>query len=303
MYIYIVYGLIIESDILINELIEASDYENTDVIINHGIVPRHIDNKLCDATNVKFSRTEFYFHIDGVAHYYVAHGNKIIVEIENECNIETVNIFLLGTCFGMLLAQRKTIAMHGGTVVIGDKGIIITGKTGAGKSTLTSAFRKEGYSFLSDDVSALGKDSFDNIIIYPTFPQQKLCKDAIEKMGYTLSNYRIIDVERKKYSISSNNSFLFKEVFLSAIYEINIVEDNDASIEQVFGGEKLRIILKNIYRIETINYESLDPIYFKKCIDISKKIVVFKIYRPKDKFSVGEQMKLVKDSLSLKNLS
>ena len=298
MFIYTIYGLIIESDIFIRELIQINNFEKVDVTISYGNATKEMKHKVCDAVNVKFSKSEFYLYVEGVAHYYVAHGNKIIVELENKCDEMTSNIFLLGTCFGMLLSQRKTIAIHGGAVLIGGTGVIITGETGTGKSTLTAAFRKEGYSFLADDVSALGEDREGNTIIYPAFPRQKLCKDAIEKMGDDLSGYMLIDKGRDKYSIPTNGSFWGKSVPLKSIFEINVVENEQVSIKQLFGGDKLRVILRNIYRIETINYAALDSDYFKKCIVLSNKISVFRINRPKDKFSVKDQMKLIIASLS-----
>lgn len=298
MFIYTVYGLIIKSDIFIKELIQTNKFENVDVTIEYAVAPKDMKDKVCDAKNVKFSRSEFYLYVENVAHYYVAYGNKIVVELEKDCEEVVANVFLLGTCFGMLLSQRKTLAIHGGTVVIKDSGVIITGDTGAGKSTLTAAFRKEGYTFLADDVSALGEDSKKNAIIYSAFPQQKLCKDALEKLGHDSSSYVLIDEGRKKYSIPSQNSFLRGHVPLKSIYEINVVENDEVSIKQLFGKDKLKAILKNIYRIETISYKGLDPVYFKKCIVLSKKINVFQINRPKDKFSVNDQMKLIITSLT-----
>lgn len=298
MFIYTVYGLIIKSDIFIKELIQTNKFENVDVTIEYAVAPKDMKDKVCDAKNVKFSRSEFCLYVENVAHYYVAYGNKIVVELEKNCEEVVANVFLLGTCFGMLLSQRKTVAIHGGTVVIKDSGVIITGDTGAGKSTLTAAFRKEGYTFLADDVSAIGEDSKENAIIYSAFPQQKLCKDALEKLGHDLSNYVLIDEERKKYSIPTHNSFLRGNAKLKSIYEINVVENDEVSIIQLFGKDKLKTILKNIYRIETINYNGLDPVYFKKCIVLSTKINVFQINRPKNKFSVNDQMKLIINSLT-----
>ena len=297
MFIYTVYGLIIRSDIFIKELIQTNKFENVDVTIEYAEAPKDMKDKVCDSKNVEFSKREFCLHVEDIAYYYVADGNKIVVELEKNCQEVVANVFLLGTCFGILLSQRETIAIHGGTVVIKDSGVIITGDTGAGKSTLTAAFRKEGYAFLADDVSALGEDSKGNVIIYSAFPQQKLCEDALEKLGQDLSRYEIIDEKRKKYSIPTHNSFLRGNAKLKSIYEINVVENDEVSIKQLFGKDKLQVILKNIYRIETINYNGLDPIYFKKCIVLSKKINVYQINRPKDKFSVNDQMKLIINSL------
>jgi len=294
---YKIYGITVESEIAIEELISAEDITKTDASIYFGPVNQKINNAVYEDDNIKYSKNEFYLHIKGIADFYVSDGTKIVVELENESILVQAKVFLLGSCLGILLAQRKTIAIHGGAVVVGGNSIIITGNTGAGKSTLTCAFRKEGYKFLADDVVALGEKEKGNIIAFPAFPQQKLCKDAIEKMGYKTEELVLIDEKREKYSIPLNNHFLMEAVSLKAIYELNSVDEDLVKLEELFGTNKFNTILKNIYRIETIRLDDFDPVYFKKCVEIAKSIKVYKLSRPKGKFTVDEQIKLIKASL------
>lgn len=299
-YIYKVYGLIIKSEILIKELPGICERKviESDVEITSGIVPKEIGEAMVNNEFYKLSKNEFYMYIKGVAHYYVAYGSRIIVEPEGESNIENIKLFLLGTCLGMLLMQRNTVAIHGGTVVVDGEGIIVTGHTGAGKSTLVSAFRKEGHAFLADDVSALGIDIDKNIIIHPTYPQQKLCKDAMDKLGYDTDNFLQIDSYRNKYSIPLETNFVNFPVCLKAIYEVNIGQGDKIELEEILGLEKMWLILRNIYRIEVFNEMGLEAEYFKQCIEIAKNVPVYKIKRPKDRFTVKEQMNLIKESLT-----
>ncbi|MEQ8154194.1 MAG: hypothetical protein ABRQ25_04835 [Clostridiaceae bacterium] len=299
MFIYKVYGLIIQSDIFMKELTLFNGTDKADVVISYGNASKKIDNQEVNEDYIKFSKNEFYMHIKGTSHYYVAYGNKIIVELEENCNIEDVKIFLLGTCLGILLAQRDIVAIHGGAVIINGKGIIVTGHSGAGKSTLTTALRMEGYEFLSDDVSALKNHINGHVLIYPTYAQQKLCKDAIEKLGYNYKNFILIDKSRDKYAIPLQESFSKYPVPLKAIYEINIGEDENVSIEKLSGMNKINTILKNIYRVEIISCPNFQPKYFKECIEIGKNIEVYKLNRPKGKFSVDRQVKLIKSSLGI----
>ena len=39
----------------------------------------------------------------------------------------------------------------------------------------------------------------------------------------------------------------------------------------------------------------ISPIYFKKCLDIAKHIKFYKITRPKEGFTVNEQIKLIEE--------
>jgi hypothetical protein len=301
-YTYMLYGLKVKSEINMPELIklDSKNISDWDVSVFYGNMPKQIDGYIIKNKYFELSKREFYLNIKGIASYYVADGSTIIVKSELGSSLEDIKIFLIGTCFGMLLKQRNTIAIHGGTVVVDGKGIIVTGHTGAGKSTLVSAFRNEGHAFLADDVSALGIDIDKNIIIHPTYPQQKLCKDAMDKMGYDTDNFLQIDSYRDKYAIPLETNFADFPVLLKAIYEVNIGQGDKVEFEEILGFEKMRLILRNIYRIEVFNDIGLEVEYFKQCIEIAKTVPVYRIKRPKGRFTVKEQTILIKNSLKVK---
>jgi hypothetical protein len=298
-YNYSLYGLKIRSQIPMPELLKVNETEciNPDVTVTLGLVYKDMEDAVIANSYIKLSKKAFYLHIKDVAHYYVEDGKRIIVEVDGQKNIEEIKVFLLGTCFGMLLSQRNCVAIHGGAVVISEQGIIITGNSGAGKSTLTSALRKYGFSFLADDVSALGHNLDGNTIIYPTYPQQKLCRDALHKMGYGVNDFNLVDAERDKYAIPLKKGFYSSPISLKAIYELDIGETKDVIINEIFGAEKVKVILRNIYRIETIRLIGIDQKYFKKCIEIANTVQVYRIVRPKEGFTVNEQVELIMRSI------
>lgn len=300
LYTYQIYGLIIKSEIEMPELCVYSDENpSCDVNISFGSVPRYISEPIFTARWWQSSKKEFYMKIKGVGHYHVSNGRNIIVEPDEGCNMEYIKVFLLGSAIGMLMFQRNIIAIHGGTIEIDGQGIILTGHTGAGKSTLNSAFRKEGYRFLSDDVSALGKDDTGKIVVHPAYPQAKLCRDTILKLGYSLNNFSsLIDRERDKYSIPLIKEFVGHTVPLGGIFEITVDDAEEVGIVEVLGTEKMKLILRNIYRIEISRLLGLEKEYFNKCLEIAKNIPVYKLIRPRNKFTINEQMELILSCLN-----
>jgi hypothetical protein len=124
--IYSVYGLKIKSDISMPELPSIIEDQPIQIgaSIFHGVVPKEIEDVIVSNEFYNLSKKEFYIYMKGVAHYYVANGSRIIVEPEGESDIGNIKLFLLGTCLGMLLVQRNTVAIHGGTVVVDEKDII-----------------------------------------------------------------------------------------------------------------------------------------------------------------------------------
>ena len=300
--VYRVYGLNVASEITMPELPAAEQGEGCgiDAFIAYGKVSGDIEDGVVVDPCLKLSKREFYLHIKGTARFYVADGCVIVVQPEGRGDEEEIKVFLLGSCLGMLLYQRNIVAMHGGAVVIDGQGIIITGHTGAGKSTLISALREKGHKFLADDVCALTRDDGSNIMIHPSYPQAKLCRDAMERMGYDTENYQRTDPYRDKYIVPLDRFFSGKEVVLRGIYEIRKVFNQKTEINEVLGAEKLKLILRNVYRMEIIHYLGISGSYFKKCLEIAGSVPVYSISRPEGKITVEEQVGLIMDTLRVK---
>lgn len=296
-YKYKVYGLKIESDLILPELERLDESDNVDVIISCGSMPIKISESIKNGKKYKYKKKEMWFYIEGVAKYLVSNGNSIIVEIDANASSVEVKKFILGSCLGMTLLQRYTVAIHGGTVVVDDKAIVLTGDSGAGKSTLTAAFRIAGYKFMSDDVAAtiVDLDNLQNPLICPGYPRQKLCIDVMNSMNYEVDNFIKIDQVRNKYSVPTNESFIPNNMQLGAIVEIQAGDYDCVKLEEVNGIEKIDMLMKNIYRIEITKKSGIYDKYLKKCIHIAKQIPFYKLKRPKGKLTVNEQIDLIKN--------
>lgn len=76
--------------------------------------------------------------------------------------------------------------------------------------------------------------------------------------------------------------------------ELSIGGDKDVVIEEVKGTEKLKSILNSIYREEYLYaLGGISQAYVKKCLSIAKNTRYYKIIRPKDRFTLNEQIKLI----------
>lgn len=118
-----------------------------------------------------------------------------------------VRFFLLGTALGMVMLQKGIVAVHGSAIFVNNRGLILTGERGAGKSTLTTGFIKKGYRFLSDDVSALWKNEEGRYVIHPAYPYKRLCADSLEIFGYDPEKCELIDEDRKSIQLKRMNIF------------------------------------------------------------------------------------------------
>ena len=291
-YYYDVYGLKIKSDIELPELIESNDV-NYEINICIGIAPSNVVKSIEQGRNLYLNCKEIWFNIKSIGTYLIYNGNTIVVDKDANAGIEDVKTYLLGSALGMILFQRNTLAIHGGTIVINNKTLTIVGESGAGKSTLTTALRLNKYLFMADDVSVIN----DNLMINSSYPQQKLCKDTMLKLGYELNQFKKIDDDREKYKIPLKEDFISKPVKMGSICEMKIADNSKVEIEEVKGKEKLIILINNIYRIELIRKSGIPPEYFKKCLQIAQNIKFYRMYRPKDKYTISEQIKVLENTL------
>lgn len=294
-YFYKVYGLKVKSGIEIEEFLRLKDEEksNYNVELYYGEVSQEIKNKVKEGRTIELSRNSIWFHIENVATYLITNGKYVVVEKCENADLNTIKTYLMCSCLGFIMLQKEMVAIHGGTVVFDDKSIIFTGDRGAGKSTLTTALRLRGYKFIGDDVAST---KFNNgPMISAGFPYQKLCEDAMNEMGCNKEGSVSFQSDTKiKYLIPAHDSFIENDVSLSAICEISVGMVDEVTIEELKGKEKLTKLLRNIYRGEFIEaLGGMTPKYFKQCIDIAKYIKFYKITRPKEKFTIDEQINII----------
>ena len=195
------------------------------------------------------------------------------------------------------MLQRKMVAIHGGVIEMDNKAVIFTGDRGAGKSTLTTALRRKGYKFISDDVAGIKIDKVPYVM--PGFPYQKLCESAMDKFGYDKERYTSFMSDKEvKYIVPAMDEFVNEKRELVSIVKLTVGDVDEVTIEELRGSEKLNNIIENIYRGEYIKHlGKMDPIYFKQCVDIAKNIRFFKITRPANQFTVDTQIDLIEGEI------
>ena len=72
--------------------------------------------------------------------------------------------FLLGTP-GCLITTRYTTPVHAGCVALNGRGVLLCGDSGMGKSTLSYACARAGWTYISDDASLLVNGREDRLVI------------------------------------------------------------------------------------------------------------------------------------------
>ncbi|MGL4739498.1 MAG: hypothetical protein ACRC41_01635 [Sarcina sp.] len=288
-YYYEVYGLKLESDIKIDTLI-CKDKLNYNIKIKKTSI---LESEKClIKANEWFYRGEnlFVFYIKTVGYYKVSE-NLIECDLKSNYDEKDFEAYLLGTSLGIAMFFNSIVAIHGGIIeVSANKGTIIAGQMGAGKSSLIDYFINNGHKFLADDVARI-VESEGKLMLSPAYAQRRLCKDYIENSNYNPNLLELRNEDREKYAINDKENYLNKEIYLDSIVELRIADE--IRVEKVIGIEKIKVITNNVYRIEILDKEVLKGAYFKRILEIARKINIFRIYRPKEGMYTRIQRNLI----------
>jgi hypothetical protein len=298
--IYKAFGLSVQSDILLPELVVTNAKPN--IFIGFGDVPDQFENPAFSAPNFQVSPDKFLLKIEGVAKYLVEYGNKITIDRGEGGSDDEIRLYLLGSAFGALIHQRGLLPMHGSSIIFDNKAIIFSGRSGAGKSTLAAGFVKRGFKLLADDVSVVTPYETGELIVHPGYPQMKLWNDSLEKLGHQPKPLRRIRSGLKKYALPMGVEFYSEPAPLVGIYIITVSDKESISLKTLKGIEKFNTLKNNTYRLSFLKGAGTGENHFKLIELVSQHCFVKVVERPSKSFHLDKLIEVIKDDLSLNHL-
>ena len=295
MYHYRAFGVNIASEFQLPELMISDGIE--DVRIISGAVPEKIENFKSEGVCYQAAPGVFLLNIKDVARFLVSKGNEIVIQPYPNSLEEDIRLFLLGSAFGALLHERGYLPFHGSVINFKGKGIIFSGVSGSGKSTLAGSFQKRGYLVLSDDVANISMDAEQKPIVHPSYPQIKLWKDSLLKLGGTPEEHRKVRSKLDKYGVLLHSGYFNENLPLAAIYIIVALNSGSDQIETITGIEKFNALRKNTYRYTYLSGLDLNARHLMSCTKIAPFIQVKKLTRNTGTFSLDKFTELVENDI------
>jgi hypothetical protein len=285
---YKAFGLHVRSEIELPALIEQDEkIDNVDIEIVIEDLSNYWDGLDGKQKNYAFEDHQFLFEIPDTAIYCIREGNKIIVSPMAGSDEDLVRLYLLGSCMGAILMQRRILPLHGSSVVINGKAYAFVGESGAGKSTLAATLLNQGFSLLSDDVIALSFTDEGTPIVTPSYPQQKLWQNSIERLGMQTNDYVPLYQEINKYAIPVSNRFHSGSFPLAGVFELVITED-EVSIVPIKKLERFPVLFRHTYRNFLVPFLKLEQWHFNMSAKIINQIDVYQIRRSNHTFSAHQ---------------
>ena len=288
--VYIAFGLTIDTSIPLPEALPAEPGAPADVTVTCGEpgdwLPK--DPSFDEAREKRLwwhgiqDENHMLFNtLSGL--FEISDGNKINICLYPDADMELTRLYLLGSAMGAVQVQRGRIPIHGGAVATARGIMIITGGQGAGKSTMTSAFVHNGFSYLTDDVSSISLEN-GRAFVVPAYPQRKLVSDACAPLGYIPDDLVLVDEIRDKFAVRDRDSWHSATAELWSIIELYPAgEGEGVTISPVMGHNKLTCVTRNLYRMWMhLPGGAMNPDVLKKILTVAAQAEIYHVQVPRD---------------------
>jgi hypothetical protein len=296
--IYKAFGLNIISDISLPELVQVSGHNDlTGVEISFGDLTKEWTELEINEVAIFVKENLVMFQIPSTAIFSIQEGKRIIVSPLSNFSEDSARLFILGTCMGAILLQRKILPLHGSAIVIDGKAYGFVGDSGAGKSTLASAFINSGHQLLTDDVIAVSL-SHDGIpVVTPSYPQQKLWQESLNEFGLENHQYRPLLERETKFAVPVPSHFIADSIPLAGVFELVKTKNEEIEIKQIKGLERLHTLFYHTYRNFMIAPAGLIEWHFNTMTRFVNKIDIYQLRRPVSRFTANDLPTLILNTL------
>ncbi|MED4694909.1 aldolase [Peribacillus frigoritolerans] len=238
------------------------------------------------------------FQVPGIAIFKIQEGMKITVSPISNSDEDHIRLYILGTCMGIILLQKKVLPLHGSAIDINGKAYAFIGDSGAGKSTLAAAFLKEGFQLLSDDVIPVSLSIDNKPFITPSYPQQKLWQESLQAFGIETKDYQPLFERETKFSVPVASSFSNKPLPLSSVFELVKTEHGEVTLQKINQLERFRTLFSHTYRNFLVPRLGLMEWHFMESVNILNSIHMYQLHRPNIGFTVNNLVSQILENIN-----
>ncbi|TKH10297.1 aldolase [Peribacillus simplex] len=292
--VYEAYGLTVTSDIALPELLPINIVDDkTDIVIEKADLHTLWSKHSVPDDDFVIKKDWIMFHVSKTAIFSIQSGNRIEFSPFDEAQEDEIRLYILGTCMGAILMQRKILPIHGSAVAIDGKAYAIVGDSGAGKSTLASAFLKRGYKLMSDDVIPVTLNNENIPIVTPSYPQQKLWLESLNHFEMDSNNYQPLIVREDKFAVPVQDQFITEQLPLAGVFELIKSENAEIEIKPISSLQRFYKLYHHTYRNFFIQKSGLMDWHFNTSAKMIKKIEFFQLRRPTNSFTAPDLSEII----------
>lgn len=293
--LYSAFGLTIESEVALPELIELATGEPT-VSIRFGELPARLPDPTDEGGFFQARPGAFLLTIPDVARYLVTDGREIIIDPVASRESLDIRVFLLGSGFGALLQQRQLLTLHASSIQTPQGAVLFSGLSGMGKSTILAGLMQRGYPMLADDITAVDCSTTEQPVAYPAFPRTRLWENSLTHLNFTQGSRQPVRGQLEKYTVPAT-TFCNSPQPVRAIYCLGMHNECEVSVEQIEHMDRFAEIVGCTYRRRFVKALGLRDKHFGQVMSLANKAPVLHLKRPHDIQLLGKLLDLIEERL------
>jgi hypothetical protein len=266
---YAVFGLVLESEIALPELLPAPEDAPADVSIRFGAA----------GEEYAISPDEVNLVVPKVAAYRIRRGQEISLAPREGASERNIRLFLLGSAFGAIIHQRGLLPLHANAIDIGGRAVAFMGHSGAGKSTMAAWFLDRGHRILADDVCVVVPDAAGVPLAYPGIPRLRLWREALERSGRKADDLELAFDDMDKFNLPTPRPSQSGPIPLSHVYLLEKAEGTAPQTSLLSGVAAVDALVANTYRGGYLARMGGTKRHLLACLEIVKRVPVFRASR------------------------
>ena len=292
---YLIYGLSVQSDIQLPGAMPCAPTAQPDIISILGKIPAFLKGSRESGYGTWTNGfINAWFFTPQAAEFYVEKGKKVIIAPIEHPNWDLVSSLFLSAAMSLILLQRNEPVFHGSALEYRGQAFIVSGESGAGKSTVSFELMKDPYGFLADDTVRVHRVN-GTFIAEPSYPQQKICRDMAERLGLQLEKLRYIDEARDKFAKMCLDRYLPHGLPLKVL----VILRKDPEARQVYSrelkGQEYLTAMTHAFYLENTYHDitGFPAELMMQLIALSSQIQVYAVYRPESGNTIQEVKRAV----------
>jgi hypothetical protein len=296
MFYYWAYGMNIESEMEFPEMLSHKG-ASIDLRIRLGKAPDNIpDTPLKEIGSMQMSASHYRLELP-ICTYYVKEGNEIIIDVKPNADDKSLRLFLLSNAMAAALYQRQQVAMHAGAIVTDQGLVLVSGHSGAGKSTTISALRQQGYAAFADDVVIVSKLN-GKMVGTASYPIVKLWQDSIEKLQLEeMDEDKRIREQIPKYVHSFHKEFSKEPIPIKEIFFLEKTSGSFAPTKEPLRGVRAFGYLKEgLYQTSQASTPAYATYLFELLASMAEQVPLQLIIRSDSDNSIEAVTKLITEN-------
>ena len=234
-----------------------------------------------------------------VEYIFNSQGDRVWGYYSAEILLQDAISMLLGFVLGNVIRLRGYLTFHASAIGVGDRAILLTGDSGAGKSTTAAALSERGCTILADDIAVLDQRE-GRYWVQPGYPCLRLFPESVAAFGTSCDRLtKVSPFGSKRYlDLAPDNAgkrqFQTRPLSLAAVYIMGQRDDrrDRSTVESLTSASAMTQLVKSVYGSCFLDKQQrLEE--FKQLATLTRKIPVRQLSRADSLQNIAQLCELI----------